>query len=369
MSNIFITGGTGFLGSELIYEILSSSNDNIYALVRGDSQEEAETRLITVLRKAIEPEILDKEKKDRIRVCLGDVTQKDLGLKLDVLDQLAERIDVIYNSAALTNLNSPWGEVKKANVDGTKNVLEFAILCRKKGQLKKVNHISTAYVVGTKVCTFMENDLNVGQKFNNTYERSKYEAEKLVHKYRKRDLDIDIFRPSIILGRYKDGRTTNLKMFYQPLHFFALGLFDKIPALNNSKANLINVDIAAKVICQISSAAENKNGTYHVVSPTATSFNRILEMASDYFGFKIPNFVTPDNINMGKEYSVVRRRMIEPYVPYFSYQTVFDLTNTKKALKDNFDFPEFDEKNFKNLYGYCDSIGFIKRKEGNVVVK
>jgi len=40
----------------------------------------------------------------------------------------------------------------------------------------------------------------------------------------KKGLDIDIFRPSIILGRHKDGRTTNFKMFYQLLHFFAMEL-------------------------------------------------------------------------------------------------------------------------------------------------
>ncbi|MFH1877557.1 MAG: SDR family oxidoreductase [Candidatus Omnitrophota bacterium] len=242
MNNIFITGGTGFLGTHIISERLRTTEDTVYTLVRGESPEQAEKYQFSQLKKVIEPGILDqKEIRSRVNICVGDIAQPWLGLETRELELLNEKIDYIYNSAAVTDLNLELEKIRKINVNGTRNVLDFAEACCKRGQLKKVNHISTAYVFGNKVCTFRETDLNIGQGFNNTYEQSKFEAEEAVMQYREKGLDIDIFRPSIILGDSKTGKTTNFKMFYQPLHFFSMELFDKIPAFTHSKPNLVNV--------------------------------------------------------------------------------------------------------------------------------
>ena len=369
MRNILMTGGSGFLGSELMAQILSSSDDIVYALVRGKSVADAQKRLEAVLNALVDNRQYSKMA-SRIRVVVGDVTRKGLGMDERALNRVTELVDVIYHSAAVTELNLPLTAARKANVDGTKNVLDMALRCKKNGKLKKVNHISTAYIVGSKVCVFRENDFDIGQKFNNTYEQSKFEAENIVRQYREKGLDIDIFRPSIILGRYADGKTANFKMFYQPLHFFSLDLFNRIPASNDSSANLINVDIAAKVIHLISGTSKENNMTYHVVSPRAPTLDYVLTTASDYFGFKKPELVPPDKINIKEEYSPVRRHMIEPYLPYFNYAATFALDNVSKA--DNikgFTFPEFDESNLIRLYEYCAKSGFIKRKMESAIIR
>jgi len=370
MSNILITGGTGFLGSTLINEILVSSNDTIYALVRGENIVTAKKRLFSTLKKATDKDLLDKTIEHRIKVYISDITQEKLGLEADVIHSLIDNTDVIFNSAAITDLNLPLEKIRKVNVNGAKNVLNFALLCKEKGKLKKLNHISTAYVAGKEKKVFKEKDLDVGQQFNNTYEQSKYEAEKLIYEYREKGIDIDIFRPSIILGCYKDGRTTNFKMFYQPLHFFSLGLFDRIPAIENSKANIINVDIAAKAIFLITTSSGEKNMNYHIASPEIPIFGYVLDIASEYFGFKKPNFISTGKFDIQKEYSFVKRKMIESYIPYFNYVTEFDVKNTMRKLKKpKFMFPDFDERNFIRLFEYCNKTGFIKRKKKNVVSK
>ncbi len=369
MSNIFITGATGFLGSMLINEILSTSNDIIYSLVRGISVEDARNRITAILEKVFEPGAPAKEMLSRVHICLGDITKENLGLQKSTIRDLFNKIDIIYNSAAVTDLNWPLEKVRRINVNGTKNVLDFALLCKKNGRLKKINHISTAYIVGTKECTFKEEDLEIGQNFNNTYEQSKYEAEHQVVTYRSMGLDIDIFRPSIVMGRYKDGMTTSFKMFYQPLHFFSLELFDRIPAISESAANLINVDIVAKAIILISNLSDDKNTNYHIASPNVPTFDYIIDMASKYFGFKKPNFVQPKEIDIHKEYTIVKRKMIEPYIPYFNYFTKFDITNTQNHLQSKkFKFPEIDKDNLFNLFEYCDKNGFIKKDKKNVAV-
>ena len=223
MSKYFITGGTGFLGAQLITEILLRTDHRVYSLVRGASQEQAEKYQYDRLKEVFPEDICDiRDIKPRVKVCLGDTTKDNLGLSSQDYELLINEVDSIYNSAAITDFNRPLETVRKVNLYGTKNVLDFALICKKKkGPLKTVNHISTAYVVGRKKCIFKEKDLDVGQTFNNTYEQSKYETEKEIGKYREKGLNINIFRPTTILGRFSDGKTTNFKMFYQPLHFFA----------------------------------------------------------------------------------------------------------------------------------------------------
>ena len=60
------------------------------------------------------------------------------------------------------------------NVDGTARVLEFA----RAAGLERLTYVSTAYVAGEPRALFREDELDVGQRFRNPYERSKFEAER-----------------------------------------------------------------------------------------------------------------------------------------------------------------------------------------------
>ena len=158
-------------------------------------------------------------------------------------------------------------------------------------------------------------------------------------------------------------------MLYQPLHIFSLELLDVIPAVENAKAGLINVDTVARAIYLISKLSDKKNVNYHIVSPKPPTFGYILTLASGYFGFKKPRFVSPEKISMHESFTPVTRKIIEPYFPYFNHFTVFDMKNTLNQLKQvNFEFPEFNEDNFIRLFEYCDKVEFIRRKK-NVAVR
>jgi len=364
MNNIFITGGTGFLGSLLINEVLASSNDMVHVLVRDKFAAFGKNRIISAIEKLNDGTKLDEKKRNRIQAYTGDITRKNLGLNRGAIQELTITLDSIIHSAAVTDLNLPLKQARLVNVTGTQNVLDFALLCKEKGSLRKLNHVSTAYIAGDQKCIFKESDFHMGQVFNNTYEQSKYEAEKLVRVYRDKGLDIDIFRPAIMLGRYRDGMTTSFKMFYQPLHFFSREIFDKIPAREHSKANMINIDIAAKAILLISKQPKSKNMTYHIVSPKMPNLDYLLNIGSEYFGFIKPELVKFEEINVHKEYSFIKEKLISPYIPYMNYLTEFDMKNTKAALRgQNFRFPELNKRNLIRLFEYCDKTGFIKRKK------
>ena len=76
--------------------------------------------------------------------------------------------------------------------------------------------------------SFSEEQLDVGQGFRNGYERSKFEAERLVSRASAR-LPVQIFRPSIIVGERESGWTASFNVLYPPLKAFQAGAIRRCP--------------------------------------------------------------------------------------------------------------------------------------------
>ena len=77
-------------------------------------------------------------------------------------------------------------------------------------------YIGTSSVSGRRKGLILEEDLEAGQEFINTYERSKHESERLVRDVAYR-LPIVILRPSIVIGDSRSGATTLFNAIYIPL--------------------------------------------------------------------------------------------------------------------------------------------------------
>ena len=141
----------------------------------------------------------------------GDLLSKGLGLEgADVRWLSRHCTSVIHNAASLSfhsreRDDEPW----LSNVTGTRQVLD---LCRRTG-IRQFHHVSTAYVCGLRNGRILESELDAAQEFGNDYERSKIEAERMV-----RDADflspVTVYRPSIIVGDSRTGRTTTYHGFY-----------------------------------------------------------------------------------------------------------------------------------------------------------
>src|SRR5207247_6389267 len=90
----------------------------------------------------------------------------------------------------------------RVNVDGTRHVLDFAERCP---SLQRFHYVSTCYVSGRHHGVFGEDDLDVGQRFNNFYEETKFLAE--VEVRRRSGLPVTIYRPSVVVGDSRTGET------------------------------------------------------------------------------------------------------------------------------------------------------------------
>ena len=358
MANIFVTGATGFLGWNIVKELLKDEGNHLFLLARGDKNKTAQQRIDRLLTQSYSVKTRQKLQ-PRVTVIPGDITEINLGIPAVRRKQLAQTIDTIFHGAALCEFGVPLAPCRKVNVDGTKNVLDFALVCTK---LRGFSHVSSVAVAGKSGGIFYEDDLDKQQAFSNAYEQSKFEAEQLIVAYRKKGLVVNIFRPSIVTGDSQSGEVSNFQMLYQPLHIFSLEIFAHIPADKNIGYDLVPVDCVAKAICQIVAKGQG-NKTYHLTNPNTITLDALMTFASSFFGFKKPGLIPENKFNY-QTLTGFREKVIAPYLPYFNHKSLtFDATNFNEAVKgSNFTWPKPDEKLLTTLFKYCDKVGFIKRK-------
>ena len=314
--SLLLTGATGFLGMEILARYVERTDRPIYALVRADSEQAAQRRVESTLRS-----VLGRAGAGNGQVIAvpGDIQRPGLGLDPSRREMLAERVDTVIHAAASVSFSLPLSESRAINVAGTQRVLEFAALCRDRGGLERFSYISTAYVAGTHTGQFSEDQLDVGQDFRNSYERSKFEAEKLV-RARDAELPIQVLRPSIVVGERSSGWTASFNVLYSPLKAFARGALPAIPARRSAPVDVVPVDYVADAIFELSNRPAGDDGTYHLVAgPRATTVGRLIELSAQRLGRSQPIVLPPG----------VYSRMIHPLLVHTSKQ------KTRRALEQS----------------------------------
>src|SRR5436190_19145734 len=96
---------------------------------------------------------------------------------------------------------------------------------------------------------FRERQLDIGQEFRNTYERTKWEAEHIVAA--AADLAPVVARPSIVMGESTSGWTPAFNVLYWPIRAFSRGLFDVVPARPEAMVDVVPVDYVADALVHL----------------------------------------------------------------------------------------------------------------------
>jgi len=343
---IFITGATGNLGSKLVLQLLEEKqNTQIIALVRGENQTEAESRLRNLLS-TLSPNQNFTDIGKRLKVINGDITKGQLGLTYPLYKNLAEKITHIIHSAAATKFSSTLEESRRVNYAGTENVMKFAGLASRSSIFKTVAHISTAFVCGNREGTIYEDETNRSYRFSNGYEQSKWESEQFVRDLMPQ-IPIIIFRPSIIVGDSQTGRIATFNVLYPPLKFMCRGFNLSLPGRSDVPLDVIPVDYAASAILYITLNNNNSEGkTFHIVAGKENScpVGEIVRQAkkmlrSENRKTDIVNDTTNTSNRFWSRCKTETKKIckiskfLNIYLPYITLKRYFDDTNTRQVLR------------------------------------
>ncbi len=336
---VLITGITGLVGSAFTVEALRRDKKlHFVALVRGKDNISARNRVTESIESQCAfdgtPE-LARPLMDRIDVLEGDIGDP---LHLAMSPQL-RGIESIFHCAADVNLGvDPSGQTFNVNYNGTRALLKIASELK----LESFHYVSTAYVAGKTAGKIMEEE-STATEWNNPYEKSKFESEKIV---RQSGVPFTIYRPSIIVGRRSDGKIRKPLAFYFILEF--LGVIKErqcakkhleprdvidIPlrmlAYPSDTVFFVPVDYVTETITSIFfMPCENK--TYHITGRTPVSTKSIEKGVGKALKAKniriVENF---ENLTMDEK---LLQRFLGEFIPYFGSRAVFDVSNVEKLF-------------------------------------
>jgi amino acid adenylation domain-containing protein len=250
---VLITGGTGFLGAHLIREALLKSQSEIFLPVRENAD-----RIKNVLEYYFPNEIIDFK---RLHIFDCDIAKNHISID--------ENIDIIYHSAADIRHYAPLQESFAANVTATEKIIDFA-----KENNSYLAHISTGSAINHTTIT--ENNFDNGEDFENVYQRTKQQAERLVI---NSDLgNYGIYRvgnitPSLRYGIKAIGSEKNAY-----LHLLKLLIKSRTLPDFRGRSGYCFADLAAEAITLLASREIFEKAIYHISNPNILTFKNVFEI-------------------------------------------------------------------------------------------
>ncbi len=251
---VLVTGGTGFLGSYIIKQLVEKG----YAV-----------RAIRRSNKL--PFWISKEVFDKVEWVDGDV--------LDVisLEDAMEGVDTIIHSAANVSFTKKERkQMYQVNVEGTANVVNMAL----EKNVRRLVHVSSVAALGRTAGGGHVNEEKKWEesKVNTHYAISKFKAELHVWRGMSEGLDAVIINPGTILG-YGDWHISSCAIFKQ--------VHDGFKWYTSGINGFVNVEDVAKaaILLMESNISEQR----FIVTGDNWTFKKLQETIADGFGKKRPS--------------------------------------------------------------------------------
>lgn len=354
MKTIFFTGFPGFLGSELVPRVLRRAADaEVVCLVQSKFAPLARQRADSI-------EQSDPSFRGRIRIVEGDITKQDLGLTNAA--ELVRETSEIFHLAAVYDLAVKRELAMNVNVLGTRNVLAFA---GRAPNLRRLHYVSTCYVSGRHPGRYTENDLDVGQRFNNFYEETKYLAEVDVQKAMKSGLKTTVYRPAIVVGDSRTGATQKYDGPYYVIRWILkqpkIAVLPVIGTPARYHVNLVPSDYVIGAVDALSGMPQSEGKVYQLADPEPLTVDRLITAIGEATGRRIVRVPLPLSVAKGSIDHVpgVYRLMQIPSsaVDYFVHPTEY--TNVE-AVRDLAVVPPRFDQYLPNLIAFVRNHPEIK---------
>ncbi|MEV7803581.1 amino acid adenylation domain-containing protein [Microbispora sp. NPDC088329] len=272
---VLLTGATGFIGVHLLHLLLTRTDGEIRCLVRPAEGRPAADRLREAYAWYLPGEDLGRYG-DRVTVLAGDLSEPRFGLGEEDYTALCREVEAIYHLAGDTRLFAGRESFERHNVEPVRALIRLAAT----GRPKDLHHVSTLAVCGRgpegEPAVFSEDTLNIGQRFLNEYERSKYAAERLVHEFVAQGGTGFVYRTGNVTGHSVSGRFQRNGGDNRLVQLLRAAVrLGRVPAVGAETLALSPVDVVAAGIFAISRSTRVCGGTFHVDTHHRISYGEI----------------------------------------------------------------------------------------------
>jgi NAD(P)-dependent dehydrogenase (short-subunit alcohol dehydrogenase family) len=334
----FVTGGTGFIGHNLI-NLLLKRRGKVYVLVRKSSIERLEqlkSRWGSAAKKIVP--------------VTGDLTRPYLGIPPAMRKKLEGKIDHVFHLAAIYDLSADAASQEVANIKGTQHAVRFAEAVK----AKRFHHVSSIAAAGLYPGTFSEDMFEEATGLDNPYFRTKHDSEGLVRQ--KCKIPWRIYRPGIVVG---DSETGEIDKIDGPYYFFKLiqkmrrAMPSWMPTigLEGGRLNIVPVDYVVKAMDHLAHLPRQDGKCFHLTDPRPKRIGEVLNLfaqaahapqMSMRVDARLFNYI-PGMIKQGlmmlppvrRIYREVLKDLGMPadVLKFINYPTKFDSRETQKLLK------------------------------------
>lgn len=381
-TRFFLTGGTGFLGSHLAVALLKKGH-RVCLLARSLEQRSAEDRVQALL----DWFGLPADRRRELRVIEGDITRPGLGVEPALLREVLQHTDEIVHCASNTAFSERKRvEVEAVNGEGLSQVLE----CARASSAYFFHHVSTAFVAGNTSGRCAEEPA-MPRGFYNAYEETKCRGERMVMAAcLDTGLRLAIYRPSIVYGDSRTGRSLLFNALYYPVRtaLFIKDLYGKdireeggrkaeemgvhmepdgtmrlplrIEVVREGGINLIPVDYFTDAFLTIMEGAPD-GGIFHLVNDRVTRIEEVIDYTCRLFRMTGITSCGPEAFVAVPRNAIemLFDHYVEPYLPYIRDARSFEATNSRLLLRrSGVRCPEFDYEMFARCILFAIEAGW-----------
>lgn len=262
---ILVTGGTGLVGSHLLYELLQE-NDKIVAIHRKSSDLQYVKHIFSFYTEKAEALF------SKIQWVEADITD------VFSLQKAFEGVTQVYHASALVSFNlKDYRLLRKINIEGTKNIVNLCI----DFQIKKLCFVSSIASLGSNYNKkyLDENDEWDNEKNVSGYAITKHGAEMEVMRASQEGLEVVIVNPGVILGAgfWNKGSSEMFEKVHKGMPFYTTGITGYIYVK----------DVVKSMIFLMKSPIKNER--FILVSENK-SFKDIFDTIADELQKKRPSF-------------------------------------------------------------------------------
>jgi NAD(P)-dependent dehydrogenase (short-subunit alcohol dehydrogenase family) len=334
----FVTGATGFIGRNLVEQLLEREG-TIHVLVREGSRGRLEE-----LRSRWGAE------EGRIVPVIGDLSQEKLGCG-DQIDELRGKIDHFFHLAAIYDMTADAESQRVANVEGTREAVRLA----EDLDAKRFHMVSSIAAAGLYKGTFTEDMFEEAEKVeNHPYFQTKHESEAVVRE--ESSVPWRVYRPGIVVGHSETGEIDKID---GPYYFFKLlqrarnALPQWFPGvgIEGRRINIVPVDFVAKAMDHIAHIDGFDGQAFHLTDPNPLTAGQVINVfakaahapeAAMRIDSRMLDFI-PKQVRAGLTTLPPVKRITDQVLAdlgiprsvlvYINYPTDFDSTKTQTALE------------------------------------